>query len=80
MKGLQLFLWNYEDGSDFCVYDGVTQVISAVGVVPAKEGVFVKDIHYLLVLCTPVEISILAIQFPNNNINSQISLIPSSVP
>jgi hypothetical protein len=73
----QLFLWNYMDGSDFALYDSLSQIINTVGLVRVKQGVFIKEIDYLLVLCTPVEITLLAVQFPDNNLNAPIALIPS---
>lgn len=49
----------YRDGqcSD---YSGEEQAICAVGLAKTKPGVFVEAIQYLVVLATPVEVSVLA--------------------
>ncbi len=65
------------DRNDFCVYDGLDQIIISVGVVTPKPGVFIDDIKQLLVIATPVEVIILAISFTGGNINGEIGLIPS---
>ncbi|KAL6064256.1 Nucleoporin 155 [Balamuthia mandrillaris] len=75
----QLFLWNYDDGSDFCVYDGLDQIIVSVGLVTPKANVFVDEIKYLLVLATPVEIVILAVCFDGNTIFGELSLHPTQL-
>lgn len=45
------------------LYDGLDQVILSVGLVRPREGVFVEEVKWLLVLTTPVEIIVLAVTF-----------------
>jgi len=75
----QLFLWNYEDESDFSVYDGLDQIIVSVALVSPKEDIFVEDIKYLLVISTPVEIVLLAVCFENNSVFGELSLHPTQL-
>lgn len=34
----QIFLWDYHDGTDFCVYDGLDQIIVSAALVPPRPG------------------------------------------
>jgi nuclear pore complex protein Nup155 len=45
------------------LYDGLDQVILSVGLVRPREGIFVDQVKWLLVLTTPVEIVMLAVTF-----------------
>ena len=45
------------------LYDALDQVILSVGLVRPREGVFVDEVKWLLVLTTPVEIVLLAVTF-----------------
>ena len=45
------------------LYDGLDQVILSVGLVRPRDGVFVDEVKWLLVLTTPVEIVLLAVTF-----------------
>jgi nuclear pore complex protein Nup155 len=73
----KLFLWNYFDGSDFYVYDELTQIITSVALVRPKPGVFAANIPFLLVVTTPVEILLFAISFENNSIYGSLQLFPT---
>jgi nuclear pore complex protein Nup155 len=69
----RLFLWNYEDGNDFMVYDELDQIIVSVGLVPAKKGVFIEEIQYILVIATPIEILLLGIFLHDGKKSSHIN-------
>lgn len=57
------------------LYDGLDQVILSVGLVRPREGVFVDEVKWLLVLTTPVEIVLLAVTF--EDVESSDLLEPS---
>jgi nuclear pore complex protein Nup155 len=59
----RIYLWNYKNQSDVVLYDGLDQVILSVALVRPREGVFVDEVKWLLILTTPVEILILAVTF-----------------
>ncbi|KTG34271.1 hypothetical protein cypCar_00039544, partial [Cyprinus carpio] len=59
-----IFMWNYEDGSDVAYFDGLSETILSVGLVRPKPGIFQPHIHFLLVLATPVDVVILGLSFP----------------
>lgn len=54
-----LYIWRYETGDDFAYFDGLSEAILAVGLVPPQPGVFQSHIHSLLCLATCTEIVIL---------------------
>ena len=57
-----LFLWRFDKPGDIPLeYRGQEQAISAVGLVEPRRGVFWEAISQLLVICTPVEISLLGV-------------------
>eukprot|EP00053_Salpingoeca_punica_P019526 m.198287 g.198287 ORF g.198287 m.198287 type:complete len:1360 (+) comp17674_c0_seq4:1-4080(+) len=58
-----LYIWDYIDGSDFCVYDELNEVIVGVGLVKPLKGVFREDVSHLLVLATPVMVHLIAVEF-----------------
>ncbi|KAJ2825071.1 hypothetical protein FBU31_003811, partial [Coemansia sp. 'formosensis'] len=55
----RLFLWNYEDESDFYSFDDQEQIIVSVTLVRPKPGVFVDTIKHVLVVATPLEVFLL---------------------
>ena len=59
------------------MYDGVDQVILSVGLVSADASLFVDEIKYLLLVATPVEVLALGVAFDANNINGELTLLPS---
>jgi nuclear pore complex protein Nup155 len=75
----RLFLWNYEDGRDFCVYDGVEQVIVSVGLVRTRPGLFVDSVKYLLIVATPVDVVTLAVSFAGDTVNGELTLHPTGL-
>jgi nuclear pore complex protein Nup155 len=61
-----LYLWNYDapDGGDLInTYEDPDQVIVNVSLVKPIKGVFLEQIEYLLVVSTPLEITLLGIAF-----------------
>ncbi|TRY66457.1 hypothetical protein DNTS_035000 [Danionella cerebrum] len=77
-----IFMWNYEDGSDVAYFDGLSETILSVGLVKPKPGIFQSHIHYLLVLATPVDVVILGLSFPkaqtglNDSMSGAMQLLP----
>ncbi|XP_077377785.1 nuclear pore complex protein Nup155-like isoform X2 [Festucalex cinctus] len=59
-----IFMWNYENGGDVTSFGSLAETILAVGLVKPKQGILPPDIRYLLVLATPVDVSILGVKFP----------------
>ncbi|EJD55558.1 nucleoporin-domain-containing protein [Auricularia subglabra TFB-10046 SS5] len=57
----QLFLWDYHDGQDISSFTEQPNIITNVSLVRPKPGVFVDDIQYLLVLCTPINVFLLGL-------------------
>ncbi|RKP24326.1 Nup133 N terminal like-domain-containing protein, partial [Syncephalis pseudoplumigaleata] len=57
----RLFIWNYENGNDFYVFDEQEQLIVSVGLVKPRPGVFQSTIEHLLVVTTALEVFLLGI-------------------
>lgn len=57
----RLFLWDYTDGREFSRYDQQADTIQAVGLVRARNDVFVDSITHLLVICTAVKVTLLGL-------------------
>eukprot|EP00041_Stephanoeca_diplocostata_P023976 m.599536 g.599536 ORF g.599536 m.599536 type:complete len:1379 (-) comp22426_c0_seq2:594-4730(-) len=60
------FMWDYVDRSDYCVYEGLSEIITSVALVPdATDGIPGKDgeVNYYLVLATPVIIRMFGLEF-----------------
>ncbi|KAG8684883.1 hypothetical protein FRC09_015089, partial [Ceratobasidium sp. 395] len=61
-----LLLWDYTNSSSELVrYDQQQDLISHVGLVKPKPGVFVDSIQHLLVVCTPFQVQIIGIEIVN---------------
>lgn len=73
----KLFLWNYHDGSDFLLYDELSQIILSVALMRPRRGVFVAAIPYVLVVATPVEVLLFAIKFDQDNVHQPMQLFPT---
>ncbi|KAJ2867706.1 hypothetical protein FB639_004919, partial [Coemansia asiatica] len=52
----RLFLWNYEEESEFYSFEDQEQIIVSVALVRPKSGVFVDTIRHVLVVATPLEV------------------------
>ncbi|KAJ1954034.1 hypothetical protein IWQ62_005855, partial [Dispira parvispora] len=57
----RLFLWNYESGDTFQSYDEQDQIILTAALVKPCPGVLDSRIQYLLVLSTPLEVTLLGV-------------------
>ncbi|RKP33789.1 Nup133 N terminal like-domain-containing protein, partial [Dimargaris cristalligena] len=57
----RLFLWNYEDGSEFHAYEEQDQIIISVALVKPRTDVLDSQINHLLVLATPLEAILLGV-------------------
>lgn len=60
-----IYIWTYENSRDVAYFDGLSHLITSVGIVKPKTSVFVPDIKYLLILATTIEIVILGVTFDN---------------
>jgi nuclear pore complex protein Nup155 len=58
-----IFFWNYEDGSDICFYDSLTETILAVELFVPKPGTFEEGVEYALCLATTTSVILLSIDF-----------------
>ncbi|KAF7796400.1 hypothetical protein EIP86_007577 [Pleurotus ostreatoroseus] len=56
-----LFLWNYLEGEELSSFTDQPDVITHVSLVKPKPGVFIDEIAYLLVICTPVSVLLLGV-------------------
>ncbi|KAI9512809.1 nucleoporin [Russula earlei] len=83
----KLFLWDYVEGQDLSSFVDQPDVITHVAIVNPKLGVFVDEINYLLILCTPLTVILLGVSAtdvlgPNHTIRKEIKLfdLDMSVP
>ncbi|CAE6434276.1 unnamed protein product [Rhizoctonia solani] len=61
--GNMLLLWDYANPSSELVrYDQQSNLITHVGLVKPKPGIFVDTIQHLLVLCTPLAVQIIGVE------------------
>ncbi|XP_075223372.1 nuclear pore complex protein Nup154 isoform X2 [Lycorma delicatula] len=58
-----IYIWDFEHGSDLAYYDGLSETIISVGLVKPKPGVFLSYIRHLLVITTTVDIVVLGVTF-----------------
>ncbi|XP_033237029.1 nuclear pore complex protein Nup154 isoform X1 [Drosophila pseudoobscura] len=65
----EIYIWTYNQTRDVAYYDGLSHLIVSVGLVKPKPDVFVKDVMYLLVLTTPIEVIVLGVTFGENSYN-----------
>ena len=72
----RLYLFNYDDPSDYYAYTDLQQLIIAVALVRPKAGIFAPTVPYLLVLTTPVEVHLLAVTF-QSSLTSPLALYPT---
>ena len=59
----KLFLWNYEQGQEYLVYEDQDQVIINVALVKPIPEIFINQIEFVLVISTPLEIILLGLSF-----------------
>lgn len=58
-----IFVWNYEDGSDLAYFDGLSETILCAGLVKPKPEILRESVRYILCLTTPIDIILLAVTF-----------------
>jgi len=73
----RLFLWNYYNGDDFYVYDGLDQLIVSVGLARPRRSVLGSDVDYVMVLSTPVEVVLLTLKLHGDTVFGEITLSPT---
>ncbi|GAW06088.1 nucleoporin [Lentinula edodes] len=59
----KLFLWDYNDSQEISSFVDQPYVITHVGLVKPKKGLFIEEISHLLVICTPVSVLLIALSF-----------------
>ncbi|KAJ4486039.1 nucleoporin, partial [Lentinula aciculospora] len=59
----KLFLWDYNDSQEISSFVDQPYVITHVGLVKPKKGLFIEEISHLLVICTPVSVLLIALAF-----------------
>ncbi|KDQ63476.1 hypothetical protein JAAARDRAFT_695291 [Jaapia argillacea MUCL 33604] len=57
----KLFLWNYLEGEELASFVDQPDVITHVALVKPKPNVFIDEISFLLVICTPVSVLLLGL-------------------
>nr|XP_017099232.2 LOW QUALITY PROTEIN: nuclear pore complex protein Nup154 [Drosophila bipectinata] len=62
----EIYIWTFNQARDVAYYDGLSHLIVSVGLVKPRDGVFVNDVKYLLVLTTPIEVIVLGVTFAEN--------------
>ncbi len=73
----RLYLFNYDDPTDYYAYTDLQQLIISVAIVRPKPGIFTDTIPYLLLLTTPVEVHLLAVSFAST-VTSPLTLYPTA--
>ena len=73
----RLFLWNYENKSEFCEFDELDQIILSVGLVTPKRGIFKDFVKHLLIIATPAEVVFVAVTY-NGDQQYEINLLESN--
>lgn len=63
-------------GEDCDVYDGMSEVIVSVALSAPKPGVFLDAVKYVLVVASPVEVTLLAVTCDSSGNN--MKLVPTS--
>ncbi|KAH9487013.1 putative nucleoporin [Psilocybe cubensis] len=61
----KLFLWDYNDGQEIASFTDQPDVITGVALVKPKTGLFIDDITYLLVICTPISVLLIGVALAN---------------
>lgn len=72
----RLFLWDYTDGREFSRYDQQADTIQAVGLVRARNDVFVDTITHLLVICTATKVTLLGL---SKSVKGELSLFATGM-
>lgn len=64
----RLYFWNYRNGSDFLTFEDIPHTIISINLVKPKPGTFIDSVNHLLVLCTPLEVYLLAVTYANDEL------------
>ncbi|KAK0464897.1 nucleoporin [Desarmillaria tabescens] len=56
-----LLLWDYVEGNEISSFEDQPYVISHVALVKPKKGLFIDEISYLLVICTPMTVVLIGV-------------------
>ncbi|EIN14134.1 nucleoporin [Punctularia strigosozonata HHB-11173 SS5] len=75
----QLFLWDYVEGETIMTYNEQPDNITSVAIVKPRPGVFIDDIVYVLVICTPITVLLIGVscttgRLPNDRPHKEIQL------
>ena len=76
----RLFLWDYVEGGDFCVYDELDQIITAVGLAAPRPDVFIDEVEYVLVVATATEVVLLGVMLLPATATATVADSVSSTP
>ncbi|KAG7450597.1 nucleoporin [Guyanagaster necrorhizus] len=57
----KLLLWDYIEGNEISSFEDQPYVISNVALVKPKKGLFIDEISYLLVICTPMTVVLIGV-------------------
>ncbi|KAK0208086.1 nucleoporin [Desarmillaria ectypa] len=57
----KLLLWDYVEGNEISSFEDQPYVISNVALVKPKKGLFIDEISYLLVICTPMTVVLIGV-------------------
>ncbi|CUS21537.1 LAQU0S03e04830g1_1 [Lachancea quebecensis] len=63
----KLILWNFNNPSDFQSIDDIKHTILTVALAKPKPNTFVESVNYLLLIATPFDVYVLAIQYEKSN-------------
>ncbi|KIK70905.1 hypothetical protein GYMLUDRAFT_32985 [Collybiopsis luxurians FD-317 M1] len=75
----KLFLWDYNDSQEISSFVDQPYVITHVGLVKPKKGLFIEEISHILVICTPVSLLLIALSFStvpgtSNHLRKEVKL------
>ncbi|KAF8922648.1 nucleoporin [Mucidula mucida] len=57
----KLLLWDYTEGQEISSFEDQPYVINHVAIVKPKKALFIEEISYLLVICTPVAVTLIGV-------------------
>merc|ERR1719242_1197740 len=77
VRGSSIYLWDYVNSKRWCCLNQFNDEITAVGLVKAKENIFVEKIRFLLVVATKMQIKLLGIGFVNDRPDGEIEAFPT---
>ncbi|KAI9204573.1 Nup133 N terminal like-domain-containing protein [Polychytrium aggregatum] len=78
----KLYIWNYEDESEIYVLgEEQDQIITSVCLAKPVAGVFVEQIEYLIVVATPIEITLYGVAYSDasKGLSGGLSIYPTQM-